>query len=311
MDGLLCIDKHPGPTSHDIVAAIRKILRIRKAGHCGTLDPAASGVLLVALGRAARLSSFLSRHDKTYSGTIRLGFSTDTYDASGHAISEICSIYPTRHDIEQAMREMEGDILQVPPPFSAKKVAGVRSYELARKGKPVDLHPVPVSVRAFKLREYSPPFFHFETRCSAGTYVRSLAHDLGVRLSCGAHLTELVRTASGPFILPMCVSLTRLHEAAAAGEVENVVIPLEEMLPEIPAVVLDEEAAARASHGSGIAPPPDVLLSGVAPDDPDAPLRLFGPDGSLIALARRTADGSSLQPFLVLRPAFPPGSPDS
>ena len=233
MDGLIGIDKHPGPTSHDIVAAIRKMLRIRKAGHCGTLDPDASGVLLIALGRATRLTSFLSGHDKAYTGTIRLGLSTDTYDASGRPTSDPCRDFPERPEIERAMREMEGKGLQTPPPFSAKKVAGVRLYRLARAGQPVVPQPAVVSIAAFRLLDYSPPFLRFETRCSAGTYVRSLAHDLGGRLGCGGHLAELTRTASGPYTLPACVPLDRLREAAEHGQAETLLIPLEAMLPDV------------------------------------------------------------------------------
>jgi len=299
MDGLIAIDKHRGPTSHDIVAAVRKLLRIRKAGHCGTLDPDASGVLLVALGRATRLSPFLTGHEKSYAGTIRLGFSTDTYDASGRPMSDPCRTLPDRQDIERAMREFEGEILQAPPPYSAKKVAGIRLYKLARAGHPVDPKPSTVTVEVFRLLDDSPPLIRFETRCSAGTYVRSLAHDLGVRLGCGAHLTELTRTASGPFILSECVSLDRLREAAQSGKAESLLIPIEDLLPEFPAVALHAEDAARVAHGAGIPLPGDADVSEFGPD---LPLKLIGPDGLLIALARRTAGGGSLQPFLVLRP---------
>jgi tRNA pseudouridine55 synthase len=303
MDGLLILDKPRGCTSHDVVLDVRRLLGFGRVGHGGTLDPDATGVLLIALGQAARFFPYLSGQDKVYEGTIRLGFTTDTYDASGRPTStDKAFALPSADEVRAAMKNLEGETLQVPPPYSAKKIAGRPAYRLARAHKEVSLEPVRVTVQAFALKGYAPPLAAFEARCSSGTYVRSLAHDLGKALGCGAHLQELRRTVSGPYTLALAVTLDAVERAAAAGRIRELVIPLEELLPETPAVVLVPEAIGRARNGSPLLPEHvagplrDALLSGR-----DRLYRIFEPSGRLLGLARPSPGGDALKPFLVVR----------
>ena len=245
-DGLLVIDKPGGLTSHDVVQRVRKLLGTRRVGHGGTLDPDATGVLLVAVGQATRFFPFLSKENKVYEGLIRLGYATDTYDASGRPAAAPCPDLPGRDAIEAAMKTFEGDILQTPPRFSAKKLAGKPVYKLARADKAFTLAPVAISVTRFSPGEYRPPVLAFTAACSAGTYIRSLAHDLGQILGCGAHLAALRRTSVGPYTLADAVPLARLEEAAAAnpadpvaadvadGDAVRFLRPLESLLPQSP-----------------------------------------------------------------------------
>jgi len=310
-DGLLVIDKPGGLTSHDVVQRVRKLLGTRRVGHGGTLDPDATGVLLVAVGQATRFFPFLSKENKVYEGLIRLGYATDTYDASGRPAAAPCSVLPGRDAIEAAMRSFEGDILQTPPRFSAKKLGGKPVYKRARADEEFTLAPVAISVTRFSPGEYAPPILAFTAACSAGTYIRSLAHDLGQVLGCGAHLAALRRTSVGPYMLAEAVPLARLEEAAAAHPADPVVAdggaarflrPLESLLPQVPAVVVRPEAEADVRNGRPLGP--DQLASpfpvpagtGVG----QGPVRLLSEGGSLLALARPTADGAGLHPFLVI-----------
>jgi len=304
MDGLLIVDKPAGCTSHDVVLQVRRLLGLKRVGHAGTLDPDATGVLLVALGQATRFFPFLSGHDKTYEGRIGLGFSTDTYDASGQTVSAVTGTeaLPGRDAVAAAMKTLEGDLLQVPPPYSAKKVGGKPAYRLARAGRRVALEPARVRVKSFRLTDYTPPLLGFEVECSSGTYVRSLAHDLGYRLGCGAHLQVLRRTASGPYSVREAVSLAELEEAAEAGRAGRFVVPVERLLPETPAVTLSPDAVGRVLNGSAILPehlaePGAAELAG----GKAASFRVFDPSGKLLALARPSSSRDSLKPFLVLK----------
>lgn len=300
-DGLLVIDKPAGPTSHDVVRRVRRVLGTRRAGHGGTLDPDATGVLLVAAGQATRFFPFLSRERKIYEGRIRLGFATDTYDASGRPASPEASALPGRDEVAAAMAGFVGEILQTPPRFSAKKLDGQPGYRLARAGREFVLAPVPVTVVRFDMIDYLPPDLDFETECSAGTYVRSLAHDLGERLGCGAHLAALRRTRVGPYGLDLAVALDAFEDAGARGEAEGLLIPLERLLPDVPAVAVRPEAEAFVRNGRPLgpsdlaAPLPDLaalMAAGLA--------RLISGDGRLLALARPVPGGALLHPFLVL-----------
>jgi tRNA pseudouridine55 synthase len=302
-DGLLVIDKPAGRTSHDVVQRVRKLLGTRRVGHGGTLDPDATGVLLVAVGRATRFFPFLSKTDKAYEGTIRLGFSTDTYDASGRPVSQACPVTAGRDAVAAAMQAFEGTILQTPPRFSAKKRAGTPVYKLARADAVFTLAPSPVTVTRFSLVDYRPPDIAFSAVCSAGTYIRSLAHDLGQGLGCGAHLAALRRTAVGPYTLAEAVPLSRLEEAAEAGEAAALIRPLESLLPDIPAVIVRSGAESFVRNGCPLGPahldspfPPPTGPRGTE----SCPVRLVSEGGTLLALARLTPDGSSLHPFLVL-----------
>ncbi len=301
-DGLIIIDKPAGPTSHDVVQRVRKALGMRRVGHGGTLDPDATGVLLVATGPATRFFPFLSKEDKVYEGRIRLGFATDTYDASGRPVSEPSPDLPGPAELAAAMKSFEGEILQTPPRFSAKKIAGRPGYKMARADEEFALEPSRVTIHRFLLREYLPPDVNFEAACSAGTYVRSLAHDLGRRLGCGAHLALLRRTSVGPYGLADAVSLAGFEEAATRGDAARFVLPLERLLPWAPAVTVRPEAEALVKNGRSLetsdleTPLPDFA----SPDSRAALARLFSSEGKLVALARPTPDGSSLHPFLVI-----------
>ena len=302
MDGLIVVDKPRGPTSHDIVYRIRRLLGV-KTGHCGTLDPEASGVLLVAVGRAARLFPFLSGHDKAYAGAVRFGFATDTYDAAGRPISPPSSDLPNEGTLREAMRRFEGRIRQTPPAYSALKKGGQPLYKLARANREVSIEAREVIVRRFALASWMSPVAEFEVECSAGTYVRSLAHDLGRELRCGAHLASLRRTSSGPFSLSGARTPDVIEAMAASGPPDRFVIPMEALLPEFPALVLRPDGAERVRHGNPVYPehalPPAGWTAAPLPGE-DAVFRLFGEDGRLLALARRSREGESLSPFLVL-----------
>jgi tRNA pseudouridine55 synthase len=305
-DGVLVIDKPAGPTSHDVVRRVRRLLDTPRAGHGGTLDPDATGVLLVAAGQATRFFPFLAGGRKTYEGLIRLGFATDTYDASGRPAGGECPDLPERDALAGAMAAFVGDILQAPPRFSAKKLAGRPVHRLARAGEDFDLAPCPVTVFRFDLKDYRPPLAAFEAECSSGTYIRSLAHDLGARLGCGAHLASLRRTAAGAFDLSQAVTLEALEQAAARGEAAGLLVPLERLLPELPAVSVRPEAEARVRNGSlletvHLAAPLPAAVPGPAEGSPSAGVvRLFSASGRLLALARPAPDGAALHPFLVL-----------
>ena len=301
-DGLLVIDKPAGPTSHDVVQRVRRLLGTRRVGHGGTLDPDATGVLLVAVGQATRFFPYLAAERKVYEGRIRLGFSTDTYDASGSPTSAERADGPSAEALAGAMSAFVGDILQTPPRFSAKKLAGRPVYKMARAGEEFSLVPSPVTVFRFDLREFRAPFVEFEAACSSGTYIRSLAHDLGAKLGCGAHLASLRRTSVGPYGLAGAVMLADLEEAADRGEAGQYIVPLERLLPGVPAVAVLPEAEIRVRNGSPLeaahlaAPPPEL------PAGPNSSrmVRLFSGSGTLLALARPTADGGGLHPFLVI-----------
>lgn len=317
-DGLLVIDKPGGLTSHDVVQRVRKLLGTRRVGHGGTLDPDATGVLLVAVGQATRFFPFLSKENKVYEGLIRLGYSTDTYDSSGRPAAEPCPVLPGRDAIEAAMKTFEGDILQTPPRFSAKKLAGKPVYKRARADEEFTLAPVAISVTRFSPGEYRPPVLAFTAACSAGTYIRSLAHDLGQALGCGAHLAALRRTSVGPYTLAEAVPLARLEEAPVANPGDPVVAdvadgdavrflrPLESLLPQVPAVVVRPEAEAYVRNGRPLGPAqlasPFPAPAGTGADPGLA--RLLSEGGSLLALARPTPDGAGLHPFLVIAGAI-------
>jgi tRNA pseudouridine55 synthase len=229
VSGVLVIDKPIGLTSHDVVQIIRRGTGIRRAGHTGTLDPRASGVLVVLIGPAVRLSEYVSASDKRYQATIRLGSSTDTYDAEGVVTQSTVSVDEiTEEHFTEVLQEFIGEIEQVPPPYSAVKVKGKKAYEMAREGEEVDLSPRKIHVYSLEVLEWALPEVVVDVYCSSGTYVRSLANDLGNRLGCGAHLVGLRRTKSGRFTLRDAVPLRRLQEAFDAGDWYRHLIPAAE-----------------------------------------------------------------------------------
>jgi tRNA pseudouridine55 synthase len=303
MDGVLLVRKPEGLTSHDVVSRLRRILGIRRIGHFGTLDPFATGLLVAGLGQATRLSPFLSSGEKAYEGRIRLGESTDTYDRTGAVTRSSPPGLPDEAAVRAAMDGFQGEQSQLPPLFSAKKRAGRPLYAYARKGQDVERRPSPVIVFSFVLKAYGPPDLLFEVRCSAGTYVRSLAHDLGARLGCGAHLADLVRTASGSFRLADAISLEIFESLAREGRAGEAIVPLERLLPDLPMISLTPEGVGRVRNGRPVGPGRGLSSgtpSSVVPSPKASPARLFSPEGRLVALAR-PGDGEDVwAPFIVL-----------
>ncbi|MBN2198758.1 MAG: tRNA pseudouridine(55) synthase TruB [Candidatus Aminicenantes bacterium] len=297
MDGLIPIDKPPGWTSHDVVLKIRSCLGERRVGHFGTLDPLATGLLLVAVGRATRFFPFYSKSDKSYRGRLRLGLSTDTYDAQGRPEGPECPNLPSLKDLEDAMSGFEGPIRQIPPAFSAKKVRGQPSYKLARNRKTVSLKEEQVVVHFFRLERYTPPHADFAVACSAGTYVRSLVHDVGARLGCGAYLESLCRLSAGDHRLDEAFRIEEIERMAGRGEHGRFLRPLESLLPEFPALTLNASGFRSARSGNRLSTR-DFDDSAAA--SAEGFFRLFSPEGRLVAVARRDAGSPELHPFLVL-----------
>jgi tRNA pseudouridine55 synthase len=277
-EGLLLIDKPTGVTSHDVVNDVRRALRTRKVGHAGTLDPMATGLLLVGVGRATRLLRFLGDLPKGYEGSARLGVETDTLDADG-AVVRTADVSVSEHEVRAAMERLVGVSMQRPPAYSAVKVGGRRLYQAAREGEVVEAAPRPIRVDAFDLLVFDPPDFDFRVTCSGGTYVRVLVADVGKTLSCGAHLTRLVRTSIGPF---------RLRDAVTPDAVAEP-LPMARAVAHLPRVEVNAEEARVASHGSILGP---AAIEG--------PYAVFGPDGLLIGVYRD--DGAKARPEVILAP---------
>ena len=253
MDGLLIVDKPSGPTSHDVVARMRRVLREKRIGHTGTLDPLATGVLPLVVGKATRLARFLSGSDKTYEAAVRLGVATDTADAEGAAIgSAHQGPLPDRADIDRALEAFRGSFLQHPPAYSAKRIGGVRSYELARGGgDAIRPDAVRVEVRRLEVLDFTRDLLTLSVDCSAGFYVRSLAHDLGVRLGVGAHLVALRRTRCAGYDLGSAIPLAEAERNPTGAA--SAVIPMRRMLLEFPAVILAAADVRRAINGRNVA----------------------------------------------------------
>ncbi|MBP8997749.1 MAG: tRNA pseudouridine(55) synthase TruB [Anaerolineaceae bacterium] len=251
ISGVLVVDKPVGMTSHDVVQVIRKGCNIRRAGHTGTLDPRASGVLVVLIGPAVRLSEYVSASDKRYQAVIMLGTTTDTYDADGRTLSS-APVDVTEEQFNAELQKFVGQIEQVPPPYSAVKVQGRKAYEMARKGEPVELEPRLINVYSLELLEWAPPEVVIDVSCSSGTYVRSLVNDLGARLGCGATLTGLRRTKSGRFTLRDAVPLRKLNEAFADGTWYQYLIPAAEALSDWTTIELEQEEVEALRHGHRI-----------------------------------------------------------
>jgi tRNA pseudouridine55 synthase len=224
LDGAILIDKPSGPTSHDVVDAIRRRFQIKKVGHCGTLDPNATGLLIIVLGRGTKLSERLMGDDKVYEGTIKFGESTDSYDSDGELTGSLPVMPMTLDELNNDAASYIGDQMQVPPMVSAIKKDGVPLYKLARKGIEVEREPRLVHIYNFRFTEYAEPFGQFRVACTKGTYIRSLAHDLGQKLGCGAHLTALRRSASGKFDVADALPLDAVLKLTA-GELEKRVLP--------------------------------------------------------------------------------------
>lgn len=249
-DGALVIDKPQGKTSHDVVDAIRHLAGFRQIGHLGTLDPLATGVLVLLLGKATRLVRFYSARRKRYTAGFRFGFSTDSYDSEGKPLGTDTAPALDRAELEKLANDRIGLFEQMPPIFSAKKIRGRPAYELARKNQPVELKPVEVEVFQYRLTGIEGSVARFEIECSSGTYIRSLAHEMGQQIGCGAHLAEICRTAVGEFSLHQALKLEEAAEAARNGKFESCLIKLEHLLPNFPSATVLPVIEKRVRHGS-------------------------------------------------------------
>ena len=252
MNGVLIIDKPAGMTSHDVVNRVRRILGQKSVGHLGTLDPMATGVLPVVTGTLTRLAQFYTKSEKAYEGEIRFGFATDTYDAEGEPLTEAQTVTLDRNKIEALAAQFRGLIDQVPPPFSAKKIHGVPAYKLARKSQEVKLEPVRVEIKQLDLLEIEGDCARFRSVVSSGTYLRSIAHEMGKKLGCGAHLASLRRTAVAEFTLADSCTLERLAELAGPSDVEALFVHPRKLLPGIPSVMADDMAVAMIRSGRSV-----------------------------------------------------------
>lgn len=312
MDGILIIDKPAGMTSHDVVSRVRRAVGTRRVGHAGTLDPFATGVLVVCINRATRLSAFLTHLDKEYLATVRLGFATDTQDVTGKQITPLkTSNRLSLEELYHVLAGFTGPQLQTPPMFSAKQVAGERLYRAARAGREVERQPVPIIVHAIELTEKALKKnedgtldFIAKVRCSSGTYVRTLAHDIGAKLNVGGHLAALRRTAVGHFEIASAVNLEELEHRGREGTLSNLLVSPADALRHLAAVKLDADGANRVANGREIFPTRQQLesIQGAA-----QPLRLLHESGELLAVGQYDPDRRVVKPTVVLHTVNPEG----
>jgi tRNA pseudouridine55 synthase len=279
IDGVLLVDKPEGPTSHDVVAAARRLLGVRRIGHAGTLDPLATGLLVLMVGRATRLATLLSGVDKSYRGVLRLGVATDTYDRDGTPLGPRCEVNVDREKVLSALARFRGTVVQVPPIFSAKKIHGTPMYRLARRHRPVSPSPITVTFHKIELLGFAGEEVEIEAEVSAGTYLRSLAHDLGQALGCGAHLQSLRRTMAGPFRVEDALTPAALE--ALTPRAADRILPLEDIPLGLPTLRLTAAGTHAIRHGR-----PCGLGEVLEPRQPLAPgrCRLKGPEGRLVGI---------------------------
>lgn len=299
MNGVLIIDKPAGLTSHDVVNRARRILHERSIGHLGTLDPMATGVLPLVTGKLTRLAQFYIASEKTYEGTIRFGFATDTYDAEGEATTTPQAVTLRVEEVEAVAARFRGVIQQTPPPFSAKKIKGVPAYKLARQQKEVVLKPVQVEIKEFEILAVEDDRARFRARVASGTYMRSVAHEMGRELACGAHLESLRRTSVAEFNLEDAHTLVEVASAAAdatpdgttgASPLDDLFMHPRNLLPQLPSVTADEPTAARIRSGRTVNLP-DLSRA--------RQIKVFSGQRELIAIATRVA-GTLFHPKIVL-----------
>ena len=298
MNGVVIIDKPPGLTSHDVVNRVRRILGQRAVGHLGTLDPSATGVLPIVLGNLTRLAQFYAHAEKTYEGIIRFGFATDTYDADGEPTTpppdvRINEVRINCDELRALAAQFQGAIEQMPPPFSAKKIAGVPAYKLARKKQKVELKPVQVEIKEFEILDTTADQATFRARVASGTYIRSVAHEMGQKLGCGAHLASLRRTAVAEFTIEDAHSLQALEAAMQQGSAESFALTMlvhpRKLVPQLPSVTANEESAALIRAGRAVN----------LPEMSRAPqVKVFYGQRDLIAIATRIA-GTLFHPSIV------------
>jgi len=297
--GFLVVDKPMGWTSHEVVDAARRWFGIRRVGHLGTLDPLATGLLPLAIREATKLAPFVAQGSRVYVGSIRLGVATDTFDAEGRVLHRHDGPLPSEEVVREALAGFLGETLQIPPMFSSVKKGGVPLYRLARRGEEVERAPRPIRIDSLEMHHYVPPEIGIEISCSPGTYVRTLASDLGEQLGCGAHLSGLRRTASGPFLLDQAASVEDLDAAAGRGDCESWLIAPERPLG-LPVVALRVDQARRVTHGGDI---PVAEASGPfesgTPPRPGDRLAALAPSGTLLAVMELRPD-RLLHPLRVL-----------
>ncbi len=281
MDGVIVVDKPEGWTSHDAVNKVRRLAGTRKVGHLGTLDPLATGVLPLVVGRATRLAQFLMRGDKTYDAVVRFGYATDTYDRDGTPVSPVTQPELDRPRLEAVLDQFRGRITQMPPPVSAKKVGGTPAYRLVRRNIPVELKPVEVTVHSIELLEIQGPEARLLVRCSQGTYMRSIAHDLGQALGCGAFLKSLRRLASGDFRIEQARTIPELEELARQGRLAEALIPAAQLLPEFPSEMVDSLTARQIRQGRDFRVSPFRARTGARY------VKAVTPDGQLVAIGEQ------------------------
>jgi len=289
-NGVLIIDKPSGLTSHDVVHRVRRIVGQRSVGHLGTLDPMATGVLPIVLGNMTRLAQFYLKSEKSYEGVIRFGFATDTYDAEGQPAGEPRELACSLDQLREISASFIGVIEQMPPPFSAKKIQGVPAYKLARKKQDVALQAVQVEVKEFEISSLADSQAAFRTRVSSGTYVRSIAQDIGQLASCGAHLQSLRRTCVAEFTLEDAHTLEDVDQAVKSGELESILVHPRKLLPNMPAVAATDESLTRIRHGQAVNLPDFSRAREV---------KVFCGQRQLVAIATRVA-GSLFHPKIVL-----------
>ncbi len=295
--GLIAVDKEKGISSHDAVARVRRLLHTKKAGHFGTLDPNATGLLLIALGQATRFFDFYVKQDKLYSGLIRFGYATSTYDAEGSPLDEKRPCDLGNIDLEALLSGFRGPMLQAPPAFSAKKFKGKPLYTYARRQQPVSIAPVEVRIHELTGRAIAADTLEFRARTSSGTYIRSLAHDLGQKAGCGAFLLELKREMIGAFRLEQAVTLERLAELEAEGNALQAVIPIERLLEDFPKMIVNPAGRRCISNGMALKAS-DVLK--IFPAASSDFFRIFDDEGKLLAIAEKEPHAMSFKPYLVI-----------
>jgi tRNA pseudouridine55 synthase len=312
-DGALVINKPQGKTSHDMVDAVRRLAGFRQIGHLGTLDPLATGVLVLLLGKATRLVRFYAGRRKRYNAAFRFGYSTNTYDSEGTPAGPDQAPVLDSELIQRWAAESVGRFEQMPPIFSAKKIHGRPAYELARKNQAVELKPVSVELFEYRLTGIDGPVARFSIECSSGTYIRSLAHDMGQKLGCGAHLSEICRTAVGEFSLDQAMELDDLANAAREGKFQSWLIPLENLLPDYPRTNVLPVLEKKVRHGAKF----NILVSQLQPGRTELPpgatteldsdgvhaprLRVFSQENKLIAIAEAVVP-RTYQPVVVFDP---------
>lgn len=292
ISGILNIDKPAGMTSHDVVDRVRQLSGQRRVGHAGTLDPSATGVLIVCLGQATRVAEYLMASDKVYHAQIRLGVSTNTDDAEGE-VTAVAEVDVSKEEVQEALASFIGSIQQVPPTYSALKHQGTPLYELARRGVTVERKPRLVEIHHIELLDWTPPLLTIQVKCSPGTYIRALARDLGQKLGCGAHLQSLTRLASGRFTLEEAVRLDQLAEAFAQGNWQEFIHPVDEALLDFASMVIDAETEKRIRYGQQVQGPAALERGELR--------RAYSEKGELIAILRYDPQAGLWQPKKVFK----------